>query len=130
MLATEAAHAFDNAYRLHQRAGSAGVLALHGLHKLLDEEQLAWWQTVATGWRHALNIHAETTRAEFWGFLAHCAWLWLLARLCLAPLDRWIGLALLVPLSTLTFRRMRSMTGQEWLMVASVVVCVVLLMLL
>lgn len=106
------------------------VVALHGLHKLLDEEQLAWWQTVANGWRHTLNLRAETSRAEFWGFVAHCAWLWVLARLCFVPLDRWVGLFLLVPLSTLTFRRMRSMTGREWLTLGIGVLCVVLLILL
>lgn len=106
-----------------------GVLALHGLHKLLDDEQLEWWETVTTGWRRTFNVSAPTSRAEFWGFLAHGAWLWALARICLMPLDRWIGFALLVPLVALITRRMLSMTRQEWIEVVVMVVCTVLLVL-
>lgn len=106
-----------------------GVVALHGLHKLLDDEEMQWWQAVATGWRLTLNVTAKTSRAEFWGFLAHCAWLWALARVCLMPLDRWIGLALLVPVVTLTARRMLSMTSEEWLEVGLIVICLLLLVL-
>lgn len=106
-----------------------GVLALHALHKVLDDEQMAWWEAVATGWRRTFNVSAPTSPAEFWGFLAHCAWIWVLARLCLVPLDRWIGLALLVPLATLTTRRMLSITLQQWLEVVLIVVAFVLLLL-
>lgn len=106
-----------------------GVVALHGLHRLLDAEDIAWWQTVATGWRRALNVTAETSRAELWGFLAHAAWLWALARICLAPLDRWVGAVLVVPLLTLTFRRMRTMAQQEWVEVGLVAACLLLLVL-
>jgi hypothetical protein len=107
-----------------------GVLALHGLHKLLDAEEMEWWQAVATGWRRALDVTSETSRAEFWGFLAHCAWLWMLARVCLAPLDYWAGLALLVPVLTLTFRRVRSLSRHEWLEVGLIVACLLLLVVL
>ncbi|MEO8387489.1 MAG: hypothetical protein ABI893_06315 [Polaromonas sp.] len=106
-----------------------GVVALHGLHRVLDNEEMEWWQTVATGWRHTLNVTAKTSRAEFWGFLAHCAWLWALARVCLMPLDRWIGLALLVPVVTLTARRMLSLTSQEWLEMGMILICLLLLVL-
>jgi len=41
--------------------------------------------------------------------------LWALARICLAPLDRWIGLVLLLPLATITVRRLRSMSPAEML---------------
>lgn len=107
-----------------------GVVALHALHKVLDDEDMEWWQAVATGWRRALNVTAKTSRAEFWGFLAHCAWLWALARVCLMPLDRWIGLALLVPVVTLTVRRMRSMTVQQWFEMGLIVIGLLLLLLL
>ena len=106
------------------------VLALHGLQKLLDKEQIDWWDAVAKGWRNALDLTSTTSRAEFWVFLAHCAWLWALARICLVPLDRWIGLALLLPLATLTARRLRSMSGKEMLEVGLSTACLVLLVLL
>jgi len=105
------------------------VLALYGLYKLLDDEQISWWDTVATGWRRALDLGSTTSRAEFWGFVGHCAWLWALARICLMPLDRWIGLALLLPLATLTVRRVRSMSRAEMTAVAVTAACVVLLIL-
>ena len=105
------------------------VLALHGLYKLLDNEEISWWDTVATGWRSALDLASPTSRAEFWGFVGHCAWLWALARICLMPLDRWIGLALLLPLATLTVRRVRSMSRAEMTAVAACAACVVLLIL-
>jgi len=105
------------------------VLALYGLYKLLDNEQISWWDTVATGWRRALDLGSTTSRAEFWGFVGHCAWLWALARICLMPLDRWIGLALLLPLATLTVRRVRSMSRAEMTAVAVTAACVVLLIL-
>lgn len=103
------------------------VLALHGLYKLLDYEQITWWDTVAAGWRSALDLASPTSRAEFWGFAGHCAWLWALARICLMPLDRWIGLALLLPLATLTVRRVRSMSRADMGAVALTVACIALL---
>ncbi|MGJ7497253.1 hypothetical protein ACSFA8_19505 [Variovorax sp. RT4R15] len=106
------------------------VLALHGLQKLLDNEQIDWWDAVAKGWRSTLNLTSATSRAEFWCFLAHCAWLWALARICLAPLDRWIGLALMVPVLTLTVRRLRSMSGTEVLEMGLSAACLVLLVIL
>ena len=106
------------------------VAALHGLHKLLDDEDLAWWQTVATGWRRALTLVAPTSRAEFWGFLAHCAWLWALARVCLVPLDRWVGLVLLVPVLTLCVRRIFSLSQKEWREIGLIVIVLLLYVLL
>ena len=46
------------------------------------------------------------------------------------PLDRWIGLALLLPLVTLTARRLRSMSGKEMLEVGLSTACLVLLVLI
>ena len=46
------------------------------------------------------------------------------------PLDRWIGLALLVPVVTLTARRMLSMTSQEWLEMGLILICLLLLLLM
>jgi hypothetical protein len=103
------------------------VLALHGLYKLLDNEQITWWDTVATGWRSALDLASTTSRAEFWGFVGHCAWLWAIARICVMPLDRWIGLALLLPLATLTVRRLRSMSRADMTAMALTVAGIVLL---
>lgn len=103
------------------------VLALHGLHTLLEREDLSWWDTVATGWRNALDLGSPTSRAEFWGFVAHCAWLWLLARYALRPLDRWVGLLIALPLLTLIWRRLRSLSGRELLEGVVAVVCIVLL---
>lgn len=105
------------------------VLALHGLQTLLDNEQIDWWDAVTKGWRSALDLTSATSRAEFWCFLAHCAWLWALARICFAPLDRWLGLALMVPLLTLTVRRLRSMTSAEMLGLGLSAACLVLLVL-
>ncbi|WP_280812776.1 hypothetical protein [Variovorax sp. TBS-050B] len=106
------------------------VLGLHWLHKLLDAEDLSWWETVATGWRHAANLTRPTSRAEFWGFLAHCTWLWMLARLCAAPLDRWLGAALLLPVLTLAVRRLHSLTRDELAEIGLTVIGVLLLVLL
>jgi hypothetical protein len=89
------------------------VLALHGLHKLLDDEGRDWWGVVASGWRRAFDLTQSTSRGEFWGFFAHCAWLWALVRICMAPLDRWIGPVLLLPLLAAAIRRLRSMTLGE-----------------
>ena len=49
-----------------------GVLALHGLHRVSDEEDLSWWHTGVRGWGHMLGLSNTASRAEFWGFLAHC----------------------------------------------------------
>lgn len=107
-----------------------GVLALHGLHKLVDDEGTTWWETVIKGWRKTLDLGSATSRAEFWGFVAHCAWLWALARICLAPLDRWIGLVLLLPLATITVRRLRSMSPAEMLGMGLTAVALALLILI
>lgn len=106
------------------------VLGLHLLHRQLDAEHRDWWDAVAAGWRHALDVTSKTSRGEFWGFLAHSAWLWALARACLMPLDRWIAPVLLVPVLTLTVRRLRSMSRQELVEIALTVVGVVLLVLI
>lgn len=106
------------------------VAGLHALHRLLDAEDRSWWQTVASGWRHAASLTRHTTRAEFWGFLAHCAWLWMLARICFAPLDRWIGAALLLPVLTLALRRLLSLTRDDLAEIGLVVVASLLLVLL
>jgi hypothetical protein len=106
------------------------VLALHGLYKLLDNEEVTWWQTVVTGWRKTMDLGSATSRAEFWGFVAHCAWLWALARICLVPLDLWIGLVLLLPLATLTVRRLLSITAAELLYMGLTAVGLVLLILI
>lgn len=106
-----------------------GVVALHGLHKLLDAEQMAWWQPLATGWRRALTLIAPTSRAEFWVFLAHCAWLWALAVVCFAPLGRWVGPLLLVPVLTLSVRRMFSLSHKEWIEIGLIVIALLLFVL-
>ncbi len=89
------------------------VLALHVLHKLLDDEGRDWWSTVAAGWRRTLDLAHATSRAEYWGFVAHCTWLWALVRICVVPLDRWIAPVLLLPLLTATVRRLRSLSREE-----------------
>ncbi len=104
-----------------------GIWALYGLHKLLDAEDLTWWQTVERGWRRAVDIHSQTSRAEFWGFFAQLVWWWGLFNVCLKPLHLWLGGILLYPLLTLVVRRFRSMTGTEIGSVAVTVVCLVLL---
>ena len=104
-----------------------GIWAVHGLHKLLDAEDLTWWQTVARGWRRAADIRSHTSRAEFWGFFAQIVWWWGLVNVCLKPLHLWLGGILLYPLLTLVVRRFRSMKGGEILSVAVTVVCLVLL---
>lgn len=104
-----------------------GIWALHALHRLLDAEDLTWGQTVARGWRRAVNVHSHTSRAEFWGFFAQLVWWWGLVNVCLKPLHLWVGGILLYPLLTLLIRRFRSMTGAEILSVLVTVVCLVLL---
>ena len=44
------------------------------------------------------------------------------------PLDRWIGLALPVPVVTLTARRMLSMTSREWLEMGLILLLLLLLL--
>ena len=105
------------------------ILALYWLHKVLDAEDLSWWQTVALGWRRAADIHSFTSRAEFWGFFAQIVWWWGLVNVCLKPLHLWVGGILLYPLLSLSIRRFRSMTGAEILGVVVTVVCMVLLVL-
>nr|WP_295785854.1 hypothetical protein [Rhodoferax sp.] len=102
-----------------------GVWALHAVQKLLDTEDLTWGHTVFVGWRRAVDATSATSRAEFWGFFVHCVWWWVLARVCLAPLDRWVGAALLVPFMTLIVRRLLSLTRAELLGVAIALVCLV-----
>lgn len=104
-----------------------GVWALHGLHSVLDAEDLTWWQTVARGWRRAADVHSHTSRAEFWGFFAQLVWWWGLFNVCLKPLHLWLGGILLYPLITLVVRRFRSMTGAEIGSVAITMLCLVLL---
>lgn len=91
------------------------VAVLLWLHKLLDKEGLAWWEVVLTGWRRTFDLQTHTSRAEFWGGVVHGLWLGGLALYCLRPLDRWVGWALLLPLTTLVVRRLRSMTREEHL---------------
>lgn len=104
-----------------------GVWALHALYKLLDAEDLTWLQTVTLGWQRALDFGSETSRAEFWGFFAHCVWLWALTRVCLVPLDRWVGAVLLVPFVALLVRRLRSLTDKQRIDMVITAVCVVLI---
>lgn len=106
------------------------VLLLHGLYKLLDAEGIDWWDTVARGARYALNLPEPASRAQFWGILAPWAWIWVMARVCLALLDLWIGAALAVPVVTPTVRRLRSMTSAQLLEGALVFLCLVALVLL
>jgi hypothetical protein len=103
-----------------------GIWALYELHKLLDAEDLTWWQTVLRGWRRTVDVHCHTSRAEFWGFFAQLVWWWGLFNVCLKPLHLWLGGILLYPLLTLVVRRFRSMTGAEIGSVAVTVVCLVL----
>lgn len=106
-----------------------GVWALHALHKLLDAENLSWLQSVARGWRRALDFGSHTSRAEFWGFFVHCVWLWALARSCLVPLDRWVGAVLLVPFAALLVRRLRSLTEKQRIDMLITVICLLLILL-
>lgn len=103
------------------------VLALHKLHQLLDEEDIAWSNTVVRGWTHILNLSSSTSRAEFWGFFAHCVWWWALVHVCLQPLDLWLGSVLLLALISLLVRRLRSMRPSELLALMTTVACLVLL---
>jgi len=103
------------------------VLALHKLHHLLDEEDMTWWHTVVRGWTHILDLGSPASRAEFWGFFAHCVWWWALVHICLQPLDLWLGSILLLALITLVVRRLRSMTPSELLALVTTVACLVLL---
>ena len=105
------------------------VVALHALHKQLDAEDLTWLQTVVLGWRRALDFGSDTSRAEFWGFFAHCVWLWALARVCLVPLDLWVGAVLLIPFAALLVRRLRSLTNKQRTEMVITAVCVVLIVL-
>lgn len=105
------------------------VWALHALYKQLDAEDLTWRHTVVLGWRRALDFGSETSRAEFWGFFAHCVWLWALARVCLVPLDLWVGAVLLVPFAALLVRRLRSLTDKQRIDMVITAVCVVLIVL-
>ena len=105
------------------------VWALHAVQKLLDAEHLSWLQSVALGWRRALDFGSDTSRAEFWGFFLHCVWLWALARICLVPLDRWVGAVLLIPFAALWVRRLRSLTERQRLDMAITAGCVVLIVL-
>lgn len=106
------------------------VLALHKLHQLLDEEDIAWWTTVVRGWTHILDLSSPTSRAEFWGFFAHCVWWWALVHVCLQPLDLWLGSVLLLALISLLVRRLRSMRPSELLALMTTVACLVLLAML
>jgi hypothetical protein len=104
-----------------------GIWALYALHKLLDAEDLTWWQTVTRGWRRAVDVHSPASRAEFWGFFAQLVWWWGLFNVCLKPLHLWLGGILLYPLLTLVIRRFRAMTSSEILSLAVTVFCLVLL---
>ena len=104
-----------------------GVWALHAVQKLLDAEDITWAYTVFLGWRRAVDVTSATSRAEFWGFFVHCVWWWVLARVCMAPLDRWVGAVLLVPFMTLIVRRLLSLTRAELLGIAIALVCLVLM---
>lgn len=102
------------------------VLALHVLHKLLDDAGRDWWDTVVAGWRRTFDLAYATSRAEYWGFVAHCTWLWALVRICMVPLDRWIAPVLLLPLLTATVRRLRSMSREELVEVSLILAALVL----
>lgn len=87
-----------------------GLAALTVLHRVLDEEGISWVETVASGWRQAVQWHGTATRGEFWGFAVHGAWLWFIARFCLPPFEWLVFAALLFPMTTLMVRRWRSLT--------------------
>jgi hypothetical protein len=103
------------------------VLGLHTLHKLLDAEELSWWQTMSSGWRRIADLDSYTSRAQFWGFFAHCLWWWGLMNMCLKPLHLWLGGILLFPMLSLVVRRLRSMSSQALLEMAISTVCYMLL---
>jgi len=87
------------------------VLALHGLHRALDDEGVSWWHSVVRGWGHMLDLGSPASSADFWGFLAHCVWWWALVHICLPPLDLWLGFILLLAMLTLVVRRFWSLTN-------------------
>lgn len=106
---------FASGLALAVAVGMAVIIAmlLHRLHELLDEDGQTWAGTVARGWRQAFWMFGQATRSEFWGFLMFAAWAWGLA----IPLGRpWTGIAaaaLFVPLWSVTWRRMLSLTRAE-----------------
>ena len=106
------------------------VLALHGLQRVLDDEDVSWWHTVVRGWSRLLDLSSPTSRADFWGFLAHCVWWWAMVHICVQPLDLWLGAPLLLAMLTLVVRRFRSLNATEMLALLLTVAGLVLLALL
>lgn len=95
--------------------GMAVIVAmlLHRLHALLDAEGRSWPGVIASGWRRALWMFGTASRGEFWGFALFAAWAWALAVPLGRPWTPLIGLALLVPLWSLAWRRALSLTRAE-----------------
>lgn len=103
-----------------------GLAVLIRLHRVLDEEGLSWMEAVASGWRQALQWSGSASRGEFWGFAVHAAWLWVLARFCVRPLD-WLVLAVMLPpMAALTMRRWRSLNTYDIIGLCLMLVLVVL----
>ncbi|WP_124540107.1 hypothetical protein [Piscinibacter terrae] len=98
-----------------------GVLLLLALHRFLDQEEVSWTQTVVLGWARMLDWRGESGRAEFWGFLAHAAWIWTMANAFFGGL-KWLVLALLLPpAAALVLRRLRAIPLSDVLVGSAVV---------
>jgi hypothetical protein len=99
-----------------------GVLVLLGLHRFLEREEVSWTQTVILGWTRVLDWRGESSRAEFWGFLAHAAWIWVMADAFFGGL-KWLVLALLLPpVTALVLRRLRAIPLSDLLLGGAVLI--------
>lgn len=94
------------------------------LHRLLDHEGRTWGQTIVDGWRRALQLGGATSAGQFWGFVAFFAWTWGLISPWGRPWSQWGLATLLLPLISLSVRRLRSLTVKEF--VTLLAVCAVL----
>lgn len=90
-----------------------GVMGLHKLHDLLDDDGLSWPGTVTRAFRRALDFGGTATRGEFWGFLLAFALAWMVARGFFRPLDVAVALAGVLPMLALAVRRFRALDARE-----------------
>ncbi len=89
------------------------ALLLHRVHDLLAADGQTWLGVIRLGWRRAFWMFGRATKAEFWGFVLFASWAWALVVPLGSPWTGIAGLALLVPLWSVAWRRALSLTRAE-----------------
>lgn len=93
---------------------ATGALVLQALYRVLDADGIGWGHAIANGWRRMLHMGGDTSRGEFWGFVAFAMLALIVSGRLGRPWPAATFCVLMVPTATLAVRRMTSLTPAEF----------------